>query len=92
VSGTTVSRGPRGTSDAAVPGTETPGTDDMIKKYIFAVSFAKIGVFIINKAIVCKKLIITMVFEKNANFFALESILHVNIGRNIFGRIFRPEF
>jgi hypothetical protein len=84
VSGTTVSRGPRGTSDAAVPGTETPGTDDMIKKYIFAVSFAKIGVFIINKAIVCKKFIITMVFEKNANFFALES--------NIFGRIFRPEF
>jgi hypothetical protein len=38
---------------------------------IFAEKFSeKIGVFDSNKAKICKILIITLVFEKNANFFA----------------------
>jgi hypothetical protein len=48
-----------------------PGTDVMIKKKIFPEKFSeKIGFLTQNKAKLCKILIITLVFEKNANFFA----------------------
>jgi hypothetical protein len=46
-------------------------TDVMIFKNIFDKKFSeKIGVLTQNKAKLCTNLIITLVFEKNANFFA----------------------
>jgi hypothetical protein len=48
-----------------------PGTDVMIKKKNFAkISAKKLAFLTQNKAKLCKSLIITLVFEKNANFFA----------------------
>jgi hypothetical protein len=48
-----------------------PGTDVMIFKIFFLKNSAKKLAFLTqNKAKLCTILIITMVFEKNANFFA----------------------
>jgi hypothetical protein len=48
-----------------------PGTDVMILKIFSLKNFAKILAFLTqNKAKLCKILIITVIFEKNANFFA----------------------
>jgi hypothetical protein len=48
-----------------------PGTDVMILKIFSPENLAKkIGVFYSNKAKLCKSLIIALVFEKNAKFFA----------------------
>jgi hypothetical protein len=50
---------------------KNPGTDVMIFK-IFSpkISSKKLAFFTQNKAKLCKILIITLVLEKNANFFA----------------------
>jgi hypothetical protein len=48
-----------------------PGTDVIILKIFSPKIFGEnIGVFCSNYCYVLKKLIITLVFEKNANFFA----------------------
>jgi hypothetical protein len=44
------------------------GTDVLILKIFSKKQIAKIGVLTQNKAKLCKILIITLVFEKNANF------------------------
>jgi hypothetical protein len=50
---------------------KVPGTDVMIFKIFSPKKAAKILAFLTqNKAKLCKKLIITLVFEKNAIFFA----------------------
>jgi hypothetical protein len=52
-----------------VAGTNRDRCNDYL--YIFAKTFGeKIGFLTQNKAKLCKILIITLVFEKNANFFA----------------------
>jgi hypothetical protein len=49
---------------------DVSGTDVIILKYFRRKFWQKIGVFDLNKARLCKILIITLVFGKNANFFA----------------------
>jgi hypothetical protein len=52
-------------------GVSLPGTDVMIFKIFSPKNFAnKLAFLTQNKAKLCKNLIITLVFEKNANFFA----------------------
>jgi hypothetical protein len=47
------------------------GTDVMIKKIFSPKNFAKKLAFLtLNKAKLCKSFIITLIFEKNAKFFA----------------------
>jgi hypothetical protein len=46
------------------------GTDIMIKKKIRQKNCEKLAFLTQNKAKLCKSLIITLVFEKNGNFFA----------------------
>jgi hypothetical protein len=49
---------------------DQPGTDVMILKIFSPKQFGKkIGIFTQNKAKLFKKINITMVFDKNANFF-----------------------
>jgi hypothetical protein len=49
----------------------SPGTDVIILEKFLTKNFAKILAFITqNKAILCEDLIVTLVFEKNAIFFA----------------------
>jgi hypothetical protein len=51
--------------------TSTPGTDVMILKIFSPKNSAKkLALLTQNKATLCKNLIKTLVFEKNANFFA----------------------
>jgi hypothetical protein len=47
-----------------------PGTDVTILKIFSPKKNCEKGVFDLNKAKLCKFFIITLVFEKNANFFA----------------------
>jgi hypothetical protein len=54
-----------------VPNKRKPGTDVIIFKIFSPKKIAKKLAFLTqNKAKICKILIITLVFEKNANFFA----------------------
>jgi hypothetical protein len=53
-------------------GATTPGTGVMIFLNILAEKFSnKLAFLTQNKAKLCKNLIITLVFEKNANFFKI---------------------
>jgi hypothetical protein len=50
---------------------DRPGTDVMILKiFLPKISAKKMAFLTQNKAKICEILIITLVFEKNANFFA----------------------
>jgi hypothetical protein len=72
-----VSRGSPASSASACAGLpdfswrSVPGTDVVILKIFSPKNFAKrLAFFAQNKAKLCKNYIITLVFEKNANFFA----------------------